>query len=840
MGADMGRTQSLKKHFAMRYFLFLFAVLLASCGGDSSGPPSSIPPPAAPTSLSYLQPPAFVIGTEISPLTPTVMGTMITYSVSPMLPGGLTLDSGTGAISGTPTTPAALANYTVTASNPGGSISTAVAIAVVAVTPSISYGASSFTLTVSMPVQGLTPANSGGAAVTWSISPALPAGLDFSVTTGAITGAPQAVAAPTTFTVAAQNSGGRGTAALTLGVQSVLLDLGHVRPINLLRLTSSRVMSLDDSNSWVLWDYTTAVKIAGTLAVCRSSGCVSGALPPVDLEGPTLVDETAAGLEVRASSDGSVLTVIQTPVVWWKLATDGSYVCAGSATAMTVWSPGGSVIASRAGDYSTAIAFAAPGQVQIALGAAGSNVVETVTLPSGASSVSPAFQGTFNSWFLDGQHFLSNTAATVWTYTNIGAQADITALPTVQNLTGQGNWFWTYSPASNSQVNIYKVGASGSPAATFSPNVDANIIASGPTLGILSYGTGTGILVDLSGSNLTTINFTAPISYTQAYAATSASQWLVGNVHGVIVDGTSISGTPRYFGYGEAWSIAGSGPRLAVATASGAVLYFNAATNAQEGAINFSSSQVLLASDGSVLAAAGNQNDAQYHDDRSINIYSLPSGSLINSWPYSFATYEQGGVLPSLITLSDSGNTVGQLLDTFNQSESCSVQVTAISGGPVLWSHTITESDPCNSTPVRLSPDGTNLAASSLKSETSGTNLYSNGTLVTAVPGWVVGWLDDSRILVNSYTLNKFGLAYSGSTIYNSSGTRLGAPMLPEMQSLQIVSADSVYDPASNSIYSTTTGIATWTTQSPSSGVGAVAGSNVVFASGSQVLVQPY
>lgn len=81
---------------------------------------------------------------------------------------------------------------------------------------------------------------------------------------------------------------------------------------------------------------------------------------------------------------------------------------------------------------------------------------------------------------------------------------------------------------------------------------------------------------------------------------------------------------------------------------------------------------------------------------------------------------------------------------------------------------------------------------------------------------------------------------YTGSAIYSSSGIKLAAPPLPELQSLQALSSDSVYDPSSNTIYSTTTGAATWTTASSSTGRGAIAGSNVVFASGSEVLIQPY
>jgi hypothetical protein len=122
-------------HPAVRHILCLAAVLLASCGGGSDGSP-----PAAPTGLSYPQAPTFVVGKAISPLTPTVTGSVTAYSVSPSLPGGLSLSTSTGAISGTPTAVVALANYTVTASNAGGSTTTAVAIAVDAVAPSISYG----------------------------------------------------------------------------------------------------------------------------------------------------------------------------------------------------------------------------------------------------------------------------------------------------------------------------------------------------------------------------------------------------------------------------------------------------------------------------------------------------------------------------------------------------------------------------------------------------------------------------------------------------------------------------------------------------------------------------
>lgn len=64
---------------------------------------------------------------------------------------------------------------------------------------------------------------------------------------------------------------------------------------------------------------------------------------------------------------------------WWKLASDGSYICAGSQAGLSVWTPAGQLLVSRQGDYSAANTFAAPDEVRVANGAAGQNIVETIS-----------------------------------------------------------------------------------------------------------------------------------------------------------------------------------------------------------------------------------------------------------------------------------------------------------------------------------------------------------------------------------------------------------------------------------------------------------------------------
>jgi len=70
------------------------------------------------------------MGTPVSSLMPTVTGTVTSYSVSPALPLGLTLNTSSGVISGTPSAVASSADYTVTATNGTGSTTATVTIEV--------------------------------------------------------------------------------------------------------------------------------------------------------------------------------------------------------------------------------------------------------------------------------------------------------------------------------------------------------------------------------------------------------------------------------------------------------------------------------------------------------------------------------------------------------------------------------------------------------------------------------------------------------------------------------------------------------------------------------------
>ncbi len=195
-------------------FLAVGALVLSGCSGNGGGGT------AVPTALSYsAATPVFVRGVAIAADNPTCNGAVTSWTVSPALPAGLTLNAGTGILSGTPTAIAVTATYTVTAAGAGGSTTTTLSITVNDQAPAkFSYAAGTATYTVGEPITPNGPSNSGAAVISYGMSPTLPSGLSFSTTTGVITGDPTAVSPATSYAVTATNSGGTAAATVTITV----------------------------------------------------------------------------------------------------------------------------------------------------------------------------------------------------------------------------------------------------------------------------------------------------------------------------------------------------------------------------------------------------------------------------------------------------------------------------------------------------------------------------------------------------------------------------------------------------------------------------------------------
>src|SRR6202035_1567042 len=77
----------------------------------------------------------------------------------------------------------------------------------------------------------------------WSIRPTLPAGLTFSNSTGAISGTPTALSASANYVVTGGGPGGQMSAALSIGVSNLALDLGHAWAVQAIQFDASHVVS---------------------------------------------------------------------------------------------------------------------------------------------------------------------------------------------------------------------------------------------------------------------------------------------------------------------------------------------------------------------------------------------------------------------------------------------------------------------------------------------------------------------------------------------------------------------------------------------------------------------
>jgi hypothetical protein len=210
----------------------LLAVLLLGVLGSACSS-SGTTPDLAPTGLTYaVNPAVYAVGTQITPNTPhSSGGAVVTYSVLPALPAGLSLNTTTGVLSGMPTAVAAVASYTVTATNSAGSTTVGLSItvhAVVVAPAGLTYAVNPAVYTVDVAFTGNTPHSSGGAVVTYSVLPNLPAGLSLNTTTGALSGMPTAVAAVASYTVTAANSAGSTTVGLSITVNAAVVVYGQL------------------------------------------------------------------------------------------------------------------------------------------------------------------------------------------------------------------------------------------------------------------------------------------------------------------------------------------------------------------------------------------------------------------------------------------------------------------------------------------------------------------------------------------------------------------------------------------------------------------------------------
>ena len=233
----------------------------------------------------------FTEGTSVNLCPTTLSGdTPITLSISPSLPAGLSFNTSTGCITGTPTETSATTNHTVTATNSVGSDNDTFDIIVnaasVPVAPTISYPSTTLNLISGNPFSMCPDVLTGDLPITVSVNPSLPSGLTLDSSTGCITGTPTANTTLTSFTFTATNS--VGTDDFVIDIDTTLLPIIITNNANITdQATGDAYMTLALTSGSLLasnWDagtntYTCNVTLGSTVGTTYFDGDINSLLP---------------------------------------------------------------------------------------------------------------------------------------------------------------------------------------------------------------------------------------------------------------------------------------------------------------------------------------------------------------------------------------------------------------------------------------------------------------------------------------------------------------------------------------------------------------------------------
>ncbi len=259
--------------------IILFSVAcLSGCGGGGGGGSPEVES-FPPTSIAYPNFGPFMVGSPINPIECIVVGGMPDlWTVTPAFPDGLLLDPKSGAISGTPLEFQAPTPHTVFAQNDSGQVTVVISIFVLPASPcDIDFGATQFQFEQDTPLVPIEPSFGCGPAELWTITPTLPEGLLFSITTGTISGTPVLPAVATDYLVIASNPFGQESASISIEVLLIApCDLQYPAPVQTLVVGEELPLQLPSSSCGAADSYSISPALAPGLSLDATSGGISG------------------------------------------------------------------------------------------------------------------------------------------------------------------------------------------------------------------------------------------------------------------------------------------------------------------------------------------------------------------------------------------------------------------------------------------------------------------------------------------------------------------------------------------------------------------------------------
>jgi len=277
-----------------------------------------IPPPSGLTYSGIVENQSFYNLTALpSEYSPTVTGQVDSYTIEPSLPTGMSFNTTTGVISGTPkltdSTKLGIYNYySIKAINTSGIAIYSLKFKLIDVMPSnLSYEVTDALYNVGVPISKNSPSYFGGTIALFVLDPvSLPAGLFFNSLTGDIQGTPLIeVADPVSYKITAYNTGGSVDTTIKIRVYSdktLTLNYTNNNPIYTkdLAITSNTIIYTGGKPT----SYTINPALPSGLKLDANTGAISGT-PTVLLIDPQ--DFTITG----KNTGGSISKTISIKVV---------------------------------------------------------------------------------------------------------------------------------------------------------------------------------------------------------------------------------------------------------------------------------------------------------------------------------------------------------------------------------------------------------------------------------------------------------------------------------------------------------------------------------------------
>ena len=474
-------------------------------------------------------------------LTATGGTTPYTWSLQAgSLPAGLSLVAGTGAITGTPTTPGTASFTAKVTDNVSATATKALSIVVNA---AISITTSSLPAdTVNIAYNQTLAATGGTGSLTWSVSSgSLPEGLSLVAATGAITGAPTASGASSFTATATDTVGATGTKALSIVVNATPSITTSSLPDGSVGAAYNQTMAATGGTSPLTWSISSGSLPSG-LSLVTATGAITGT--------PT-VSGTSNFTAGVTDNVGATATKALSIVVTSTLT-----ITTSSLPATTVGATYNQTLAATGGvtPYAWAISSGSlPGGLSLV---AGTGAITGTPTTSGTSNFTARVTDNVSSTATKALSIVVNAAVTITTSSLPADTVGIAYNQTLASTGGTGALTWSISSGSL-PAGLSLVAATGAITGTPTTSGTSNFTAMATdTVG--ASGTKALSITINAAISITTSSLpadTISIAYNQALSATGGTGALTWSLNAgslptglTLTSGGSITGTPTATG----------------------------------------------------------------------------------------------------------------------------------------------------------------------------------------------------------------------------------------------------------------------------------------------------